>query len=115
MPTAPTAIACAHATLRAAARTRPPRPCPVPTGLYVTYNPDTSPKPMNFSWNASAGATTYQLSGGSISYSGSATTYQTALNNPTQSQYSVRACNVNGCSAWSTSVKALPMLLRKAP
>lgn len=90
-------------------------PPPVPTGLYVTYNPDTSPKAMNFSWNASAGATTYQLSGGSISYSGSATTYQSALNNPTQSQYSVRACNVNGCSAWSTSVKALPMLLRKAP
>ena len=75
----------------------------------VTYNPDTTPSPMNFTWNASGGATSYQLSGGGISYSGAATSYQTTMTNPSQYQYSVRACNAGGCSAWSVAVKAFPI------
>ncbi len=86
----------------------PPIPA-VPTGLAVTYNPDTTPSQMNFTWNASGGATSYQLSGGGISYSGAATSYQTTMTNPSQYQYSVRACNAGGCSAWSVAVKAFPI------
>lgn len=88
---------------------------PAPTGLAVDYDV----KAYAFSWNAVGGATHYQVSedpdgpgpegasvvGGQITGTTFKLTHGTLLHRKLNAQYSVRACNINGCSAPSAEVQ----------
>ncbi len=74
----------------------------VPTGLTALGGP----LHCNVSWNPSSTATRYELRNHllQVLYSGA----QVSFNNsaaPCSAGYSVRACNANGCSAWSGEVQ----------
>lgn len=76
-----------------------PPPPPVPTGLTVKQR---NPVMCAVSWDASSGATKYDLSNfnpGNIIYSGGMKkfTWDATCVDP----YTVRACNDHTCSAWS--------------
>jgi fibronectin type 3 domain-containing protein len=78
---------------------------PVPTGLTVTV---VSTSQINLSWNASSGATSYQIarySNGWTYYQTSSTTYSnTGLTAGTTYQYQVQAINSSGSSSYCTEV-----------
>lgn len=77
--------------------TTPPPP-PKPTGLKAVYSATTGL--CKISWNASAGATYYDLKvSGSIVYSEPQTSYYWDAQCPSSIQ--VRACNASACSAWA--------------
>ena len=59
-------------------------------------------------WTASSGATSYELrvAGGATFYTGAATSAE--FGSFALVQYSVRACNASGCSAWSAPVSPIP-------
>ena len=72
----------------------------VPTGLRFTRNTTTQ---CEVTWNVSAGASYYQIRSGSgliDSTSGSVYGYDDRCRRP----YTVRACNAQSCSAWSTGL-----------
>jgi hypothetical protein len=89
----------------------PPAPA-TPSFITVTYTLLDSPTRTRYkaTWGASSGATSYELQG-SMSYTGTATTYnQTYTGGHVSSrQFYVRACNANGCSAWTAAVTAVPL------
>jgi len=60
---------------------------------------NTSPTTFELGWNASARATRYEISG-AVSYSGPKT-FVTLSRSGSVNTVQVRACNENGCSAWS--------------
>ena len=74
-----------------------PAPPPVPTGLTAVQ---VNSMQCKITWNASAGATYYELRfSGQLEYSGSLRSYTHDARCP--SSRSVRACNAVNCSAWS--------------
>ena len=107
-PPAPrTSIRCKRLTHTAPARLPPPvtggtSPA-TPTGLNVT---GTTTSSVSLAWNASTGATSYQLyRNGSQIYSNSSTNYaDTGISWGTTYQYTVRATNSYGSSALSNAV-----------
>src|SRR5690606_32926821 len=73
-----------------------PAPPPAPTGLQaVPYGVG-----CKVSWNASSGATYYDLKRSFTLYSGPATTYTMDSGCPNPGSLHVRACNATSCSAW---------------
>jgi hypothetical protein len=83
-------------------------PPPTPTGLSVTWHPLGPPDDPVYrftaTWSASTGATSYEFS---VGYTGPNTTYSWTVGElDTDQTFSVRACNANGCSAWSPAVHA---------
>jgi hypothetical protein len=72
---------------------------PVPTGLRITKSTTTQCEVM---WNISAGATYYQLrsSGMTETTNAVAVSFDDRCRRP----YSVRACNAQACSEWSTGL-----------
>jgi hypothetical protein len=78
---------------------------PTPTGLTLTV---TSKSVVHATWNASAGATTYNLEethptdGVFILYSGPNTYGGSLIYANGEVKFRVQACNSSGCSAWST-------------
>lgn len=73
---------------------------PVPTGLRFTRNTTTQ---CEVTWTVSAGASYYQIRSGSgliDTTSGSVYSYDERCRRP----YTVRACNAQACSAWSTGL-----------
>lgn len=78
----------------------------VPANLSVTFRqhgPDTFR--YTASWSASAGATSYELTGiGSTGASTTTSWFEESVDGSTT--YSVRACNASGCSGWSPPVFA---------
>ncbi len=87
--------------------TRPtPQPPPPPEGLYAPSAVEKS-APFTVSWYSVTGATSYELQrnregvGWNTVYSGAATSASQTLSLTGSYQYQVRACNVNGCGAYS--------------
>ncbi len=78
-----------------------------PTGLNATPAACDTGR-IDISWNAVAGATSYQLrDNGSIVYPGASTSYaHTSLSAGSSHSYTVRATNANGSSSYSGSVAA---------
>ena len=73
-----------------------PPPPPAPTGLQaVPYGVG-----CKVSWNASSGATYYELKKTMTLYSGPANTYTMDSGCPNPGKLRVRACNTTTCSAW---------------
>ena len=90
--------------------TLPPAIPPVPTGLDAYYTYISLKTRYRFSWNASPDATYYEVSPGSLGYSGSLLSFLFVRNGtPIAMSFQVRACNPNGCSAWSAVVQAHPL------
>ena len=89
----------------------PPAPA-TPSYLNVTYTLLDGPLKTRYkaNWGGSSGATSYQLQG-SMSYTGSSLTYnQTYTGGHVASRtFYVRACNANGCSAWTAPVSAVEL------
>jgi len=86
-------------------------PPPVPTGLAVYYTtPSASTTRYSASWGASAGATSYVLTG-PIGYEGPKRLAAATVNGTpnTTLVFKVYACNANGCSATSAAVAAVPL------
>lgn len=73
-----------------------PPPPPAPTGLQAVPNG----VGCNVSWNASSGATYYELKKNFTLYSGPATSYSMDSACPNPGTLHVRACNATTCSAW---------------
>ena len=73
-----------------------PTPPPAPTGLKAV----TSGNSCTVSWNASAGATYYELRKTLTVYSGPGTSYFIDAACPAGNPWHVRACNATTCSAW---------------
>jgi hypothetical protein len=85
---------------------------PIPTGAWVqTYFPNSKVEDYRATWNAVSGATRYEAirndTGASV-YSGTATNFIIGSaflpDMPEYYQFSVRACNAVGCSAWAIGV-----------
>jgi hypothetical protein len=81
----------------------------VPTGAaVVSYFPNANTEGNRAQWNAVSGATRYEAvrndTGASV-YTGTATSFIIGTarvpNLPPYYQFSVRACNANGCSGWA--------------
>jgi len=92
-----------------------------PTGLAVSID---SPTSLSITWNASSGASSYQLfrdssSTGSFTtkvYDGSATSYaNTGLTTGTAYYYEVQATNSAGSSALSSAVSGTPLAVPATP
>lgn len=79
-----------------------------PTGFALTQTGPSDKPILHFSWNASGGASTYNLQyrdpGGNLStiYSGSATTYFQLFLVTGAVSFHVQACNASGCSAYGS-------------
>ena len=84
----------------------------VPTGAWVqTYFPNSKVQDNRATWNAVSGATRYEAirnDNGTSVYSGTATNFIIGSaflpDVPEYYQFSVRACNAVGCSAWAIGV-----------
>ena len=103
---------CSVYAAQVTATTRPAAPInPVATTVSATQ--------INLSWTASAGTVDYRVERSTTSGSGfaevatvaTATLSNTGLTAATRYFYRVRACNVGGCSAFSTEVSALTLPL----
>lgn len=81
-----------------------PPPPPVPTGLRAVQ---TSAWMCQVTWNASSGATRYELKGRlGIAYQGTSNFF--VWDAQCESPYQVRACNAHNCSNWSGPAVAPP-------
>lgn len=86
-----------YSTVKSVVVTLPAAIPPTPTGLEVMQSPLGK---CVVTWQSSSGATSYDLRAyTSIVYSGA--TASVRLNGTCAGEYSVRACNSGGCSAWS--------------
>ena len=73
-----------------------PQPPPAPTGVQAVPHG----VGCKVSWNASSGATYYELKKAMTLYSGPANTYTMDSGCPNPGKLHVRACNATTCSAW---------------
>lgn len=95
----------AYSAAKTTTVTLPSLPPPVPTGLWGTgTSPLGTKTTYRLGWSASEGAASYELSNASLGCNGTALSCVfTRTGGYVPITFQVRACNVNGCSAWSAS------------